>query len=182
VREQMDKQTFRKAALQRLRGVSRQQRYIIDKQINKQLYALIKKQKAKQVMLYLPLAIEVDILPLIGRLKREGIVVLVPFMVGESFRLVKYRQPLETKKYGVKEPKFSKQFRRKRIDISVVPIVGTDTSYRRVGIGKGMYDRFIMREKQWINEIIFIQRVLCMSPDIVTNDYDVGTDRIMVGR
>ncbi len=177
----MDKQTFRSRSLKRLHRLSWQQRYIIDKQINAALYRQIKKKNAKQVMLYIPLAMEVDIMPLIGRLRREGITVLVPFMEGESFRLVKYRQPLETKKYGVKEPKISKQFRRKKIDISVVPIVGTDTSMRRVGFGKGMYDRFFMREKQWINEIVFIQRVLCKSPEIVTNDYDVEANSLITG-
>jgi len=177
----MNKQTFRKISLQKLRNLSAQQRYIIDKKINTFLYRLIKKRNAKQVMLYIPLSMEVDIMPLISRLRREGISVLVPFMEGESFRLVKYRQPLETKKYGVKEPKISKQFRRKKIDISVVPIVGTDASMRRVGFGKGMYDRFFMREKQWINEIVFIQRVLCQSPEIVTNDYDVAANSLITG-
>ena len=175
----MTKAQYRKISLEKLRRLSWQKRYIIDKKINRLLYHLIKKQGAKSVMLYVPLAIEADIRPLITRLRREGILVLVPFMEGESFRLVKYRLPLKSKKYGVKEPKISKQFRKKRINISVVPIVGTDISLRRIGFGKGMYDRFFMREKKWINKTVFVQRVFCFSKEIVTDDHDVGADRVI---
>ncbi len=130
-------------------------------------------------MLYIPLRMEVDVMPLIRKLRREGILVLVPFMEGESFRLVKYRLPLQTKKYGVKEPKFSKQYRRKMIEFAIVPIVGTDRTLRRVGFGKGMYDRFFARYKQDIKEIVFTQRVLCQSKALITDDYDVGADRVI---
>ncbi len=175
----MTKAQYRKIFLKKLKRLSWQKRYIIDKKINRLLYQWIKKQNAQSVMLYVPLAIEVDIRPLITHLRREGILVLVPFMEGESFRLVKYRLPLKSKKYGVKEPKISKQFRKKRINISIVPIVGTDMSLRRIGFGKGMYDRFFMREKRWIDDIIFVQRVLCLSKEIVTDDHDVGANRVI---
>jgi len=178
----MDKQTFRKTALQQLRSLSWQQRYVIDKKIQNQLYQYIKSLHPQSVMLYLPLSLEVNTMPLIHKLRRIGIQVFVPFMEGESFRLVKYRQPLKTKKYGIKEPKFSKQFRRKTIDISIVPIVGTDASMRRIGFGKGMYDRFFMRERRWIGETVFVQRILCISPEIITDDYDIRADRIIAGR
>ena len=178
----MDKQIFRKASLSKLRALSWQKRYVMDKQINTMLYRLIKERQAKTVMLYVPLEIEVNVTPLIQRLRRTGILVLVPFMEGKSFRLVKYRLPLKKKKYGVKEPKFSKQFRKRRIDLSIVPIVGTDRSLRRVGFGKGMYDRFFIQEKRWVDSVVFVQRVLCISEKNVTNDYDVGADSVIVAR
>ena len=175
----MNKKKCRKIALEKLKGLSWQQRYRYDKQINSALYAYIKRQHASTVMLYVPLEIEVDIGPLISLLRRRGVTVLVPFMEGESFRLVKYRLPLQKKKYGVKEPKISKQFRKKRIDIAVVPIVGTDRSLKRIGFGKGMYDRFFMREKKWIDEVIFVQRVLCQCAEQVTDAFDVEADSII---
>ena len=175
----MTKQHFRKKSLQRLKRLSWQRRYLADKQINSMLYHMIKSRGAKRVMLYIPLRMEVDVMPLIRKLRREGILVLVPFMEGESFRLVKYRLPLQTKKYGVKEPKFSKQYRRKTIEFAIVPIVGTDRTLRRVGFGKGMYDRFFARYRQDIKEIVFIQRVLCQSKVTITDDYDVGADGVI---
>jgi 5-formyltetrahydrofolate cyclo-ligase len=176
----MSKNQFRKESLSRLRSIPKHRRYIIDKKINSRLYSIIKASSVKSVMLYVPLEIEVDVLPLIRQLRRDGVLVLVPFMEGKSFRLVKYRLPLSKKKYGVKEPKISKQFRKKRVGISVVPIVGTDTSLRRIGFGKGMYDRFFARERKYIDEIIFVQRSLCFSREIVTDHYDVRADRLII--
>jgi len=177
----MDKKQFRTKALRELRAISKLRSYLIDKEINAKLYQIIKNSKSKSVILYVPLAMEVDIMPLIGQLRREGIVVLVPFMEGDSFRLVKYRLPLSVKKYGIKEPRISKQYRKKRIDISVVPIVGTDSTLRRIGFGKGMYDRFYAREKRNIIETIFVQRILCISHEVVTDDFDVRADMIITG-
>lgn len=178
----MEKQRFRTVAMTRLKALSWQKRYITDKHIVASLYAMIRQRGAKTVMLYVPLDLEVDVYPLLCRLRREGIVVLVPFMEGESFRLVKYRLPLSTKKYGVKEPKFSKQYRKRQIEFAIVPIVGTDNSLRRIGFGKGMYDRFFEKHQHEIEEIILTQRVLCQSRTLITNDYDVGGDWIITGR
>lgn len=178
----MKKQTFRKISLARLRSLSRQQRYLGDKRVNRALYERIKAAAARSVMLYVPLELEVNTLPLIRRLRREGVAVWVPFMEGESFRLVKYRLPLERKKYGVKEPKFSKQYRKRMIELAIVPVVGTDRSLRRIGFGKGMYDRFFARHKKEIGQIIFTQRVLCRSTELVTDDYDVGADEVITAR
>ncbi len=133
------------------------------------------------MMLYVPLPDEADVLPLIHTLRRRGVEVLVPFMEGESFRLVQYRLPLEIKQFGVREPRFSRKKRNKHIDIAIVPIVGTDRSMRRVGFGRGMYDRFFAREGSRIGRTIFVQRILQYSPEIITDDWDVAADGILVG-
>lgn len=174
----MNKQMFREQSLRKLRALSPTRRYWIDKQINHLLYSYLRERGVRCVMLYVPLGIEVDVSPLIRKLRRDKVEVLVPLMEGESFRLVKYRQPLRTKKYGVKEPKFSKQFRTKKIDIAIVPIVGTDESLRRIGFGKGMYDRFFINEKRWIDEVLFVQRVLCMSDVLITEPHDVKASKV----
>jgi 5-formyltetrahydrofolate cyclo-ligase len=101
-------------------------------------------------------------------------------MEGKSFRVVKYRYPLETKRFGIKEPKDSKQYRNKKLDIAVVPIVGMDITYRRVGFGKGMYDRFFEKEMKNIDKTVFVARELCYSKEIVTDDFDVKADMIIV--
>ena len=175
----MNKKEFRSQALAKLRSIPKLRRYIIDKRANAELYSIIKSRGAKIVMLYIPLELEVDIMPLIGALRRENVLVLVPFMEGDSFRLVKYRLPLSVKRYGVKEPNNSKKFRKKIVDISIVPIVGLDASLRRIGFGKGMYDRFFTKEKHHITETIFIQRALCFTEEIITDDFDVRADLVI---
>jgi 5-formyltetrahydrofolate cyclo-ligase len=103
-------------------------------------------------------------------------------MEGKSFRLVKYRYPLRVKRFGIKEPNDSKQYRKKQIDIAVVPIVGMDASYRRVGFGKGMYDRFFEKETENIKKVVFVARELCFSKEIVTDRYDIKADIVIVPR
>jgi 5-formyltetrahydrofolate cyclo-ligase len=124
---------------------------------------------------------EVNVMPLIGTSRRRGIEVLVPFMEGESFRLVQYRLPLRTKRFGVREPIFSRKYRKKRIDIAIVPIVGTDSMSRRIGFGKGMYDRFFAREGQRIAHVIFVQRAEQRSSNVITDVWDVRADEILTG-
>ena len=100
-------------------------------------------------------------------------------MEGKSFRLVKYRLPLEKKEFGIKEPKDSRQYRKKSIDLAIVPIVGLDVTLRRVGFGKGMYDRFFEKEIKNIDKTVFVARELCYSQEVITDDHDVKADIII---
>ena len=100
-------------------------------------------------------------------------------MEGASFRLVKYRLPLKKKQFGIKEPNDSKQYRVKNIDLAVVPIIGLDVTHRRVGFGKGMYDRFFEKHSKNIKQTVFVARELCYSKEVVTDDYDIKADMII---
>jgi 5-formyltetrahydrofolate cyclo-ligase len=175
-----NKKTFRKRCLGRLRHVSKHRPYLKDKIVLAKLYHLIKKESAQEILLYVPLKLEVDISPLIVRLRKEGKNVYVPFMEGESFRVVKYRLPLQQKQFGIKEPHDSKQYRTKKIDIAIVPIIGMDVTRRRVGFGKGMYDRYFEKNSKNINKVVFVTRELCYSKYKITDDYDVKADTLIV--
>ena len=98
-------------------------------------------------------------------------------MKGDSFVPVKYRLPLKIKRFGIKEPNFS-SLKKIKLDMVVVPIVGIDETYRRVGFGKGMYDRFFDRLK---NKpiTIFTQLKLCKSKKIVTSPHDIRPNYII---
>jgi len=96
-------------------------------------------------------------------------------MEGKSFRLVKYRLPIKVKSFGVKEPNISNRFY-KSIDLAIVPIIGTDDTLRRVGFGKGFYDRFFAKQGGTIDRVIFVGRESCICSETVTDDYDVEGD------
>lgn len=177
---QKTKEVFRRKCLAGLTKASKNLRYrTYDKHIISELYKIIKSTKAQTIMLYIPLKIEVDINPLIARLRKEKKVIYAPFMEGESFRLVKYRMPLIKKRFGIIEPKYSKQFRKKNIDLAIVPIVGTDMTARRVGFGKGMYDRFFEKEKENIGITVFVARELYVCSECITNKHDIKADFII---
>jgi len=173
------KKEFRQQSLIQLKKASGFGSYQKDKKILHVLYRYIAQSNVKHVMLYLPLKTEVNLYPLIQRLRKEKKVLYVPFMEGASFRLVKYRLPLKKKQFGIKEPNDSKQYRVKNIDLAIVPIVGTDVTHRRVGFGKGMYDRFYEKQNKNIKQTVFVARELCYSKEVVTDDYDVKADMII---
>ncbi len=174
------KKYFRTHCLKRLKKASGIGSYKKDKVVLQRLYQLIVESLAQKIMLYLPMKTEINLYPLILQLRKEKRVLYVPFMEGKSFRVVRYRYPLEKKCFGIKEPKDSKQYRTKKLDIAIVPIVGLDITHRRVGFGKGMYDRFFEKEIKNISKIVFVARELCYSKEIVTDDYDVKADIIIV--
>ncbi len=174
------KEKFRKRCLEQLKKAAQSRVYAKDRKVLAVLHQWIVERNARSIMLYLPLAMEVDLYPLIRVLRREGRTLYVPFMEGKSFRLVKYRYPLITKRFGIKEPKNSIQYRNKKIDIAIVPMVGVDLTHRRVGFGKGMYDRFFEKEMKNIGFTVFVARKLCFSSKIVTDSHDVKADRIII--
>jgi 5-formyltetrahydrofolate cyclo-ligase len=177
----MDKKTFRKICIERVKSNKSVNTYKLDKDLNNMLYKFIKKQKAKNIMLYIPLKIELNISALILKLRREKKMLLVPFMEGESFSLVKYRLPLSKKQFGVKEPKNTNKYKHK-IDLAIVPIIGTDKTLRRVGFGKGFYDRFFEKNHKKIHKILFVGREYCVSSKIITDDHDVKGSKYLSHR
>ena len=174
----MRKEEFRSHCLKQLKKASLRRTYIKDKKVLNLLYKHIQSSSAENIMLYVPLGIEVNLYPLIVRLRKEKKNLYVPFMEGASFRLVKYRLPLHKKQFGIKEPLDSKQYRIKQIDIAIVPIVGVDITHRRIGFGKGMYDRFFEKNRKNIKQVVFVARELCYAREIVTDHYDVKADMI----
>jgi len=177
----MDKKTFRKICIDRAKNNRNVNTYKLDKELTRVLYELIKKEKSRKIMLYIPLKIEVNISSLILKLRREKKTLLVPFMEGESFSLVKYRLPLRKKQFGVKEPKNINTYRH-TIDLAIVPIIGTDKTLKRVGFGKGFYDRFFEKNHKRIHKILFVGREYCISSEIITDDYDVKGDIYLTHR
>jgi 5-formyltetrahydrofolate cyclo-ligase len=176
------KEEFRRRAIEALRSVPRGRARMEDRRLLERLRRHFKRRNPRRVLLYFPLKMEVDVRPLIGELRRRGVEIYLPFMEGASFRPVKYRLPLRRKRFGIYEPKNSRQYRPRKIDIAVVPIVGTDPTLRRIGFGKGFYDRFFEKEKRDIEEVIFLQRRLCRSPYVITRSHDVRADTLIAGR
>ncbi len=144
--------------------------------VESSLELIIELHNPKSILFYLPLVHEVDISKLLKK-ERKKRVVYVPFMVGDSFKMVAYRLPLVQGKFNIKETRNS-FLNIKHVDMIIVPIIGIDKTYRRIGFGKGMYDRFYERlTKKPI--VIFLQTTLCFSSSTVTDDYDIKADYVI---
>ncbi len=171
------KNNFRKRCIDRLRFSSKIAKIKKDKYICSKILEQIILHKPKKILAYIPLDIEVNIQPLINKLRREKICeVYVPFMVGKTFKEVKYRLPLNKKQFNIKEPNNSPL--RAKIDLAIIPIIGTDKTNRRVGFGRGMYDRYFEYNNNNCIKI-FTQLTLCKSEIIVTSKHDIKANFII---
>jgi len=168
----LDKNDFRQKCLTKLKH-SQKRAYILDKKVQKQLDYVLKSYKPKSVLFYIPLKLEVDLNPLI-RKYRKKLDIFVPFIEEKSFKMVKYRMPLKKGQFNIYEPKNS-FFKQKDIDMIIVPVVGVDRDFKRVGFGKGMYDRFFEKLK---NKpiVVFVQRKKCWTNQKVTDWHDISAD------
>lgn len=148
-----------------------------DKSICKNIEQTILKQKATNVLLYLPMSIEVDIYKLLEKLKKIRTKnVFVPYISGGDMSVAVYRLPTRKTKYGLRQP--NRSGIKPKIHTAVVPVVAYDITNRRIGFGKGYYDRFFanMKTKPYI---IFVQRVDCQAKGIVTNIFDIKANKII---
>ena len=172
----LNKTTFRKTCLKKLRESSSHNRYYKDAKLNKKLLDVLKKANGRRILFYYPLDMEADIRKVMQKVRKNN-EVFIPFMVEQSFKMVPFRLPLHRKKFNIYEA--GNTLRNiKTIDIAVVPAVGVDGNLQRVGFGKGMYDRFFakLRKKPYI---IFTQPELCYTKELICDAYDVGCDLLI---
>ncbi|GAA9144457.1 5-formyltetrahydrofolate cyclo-ligase [Helicobacter pylori] len=101
----------------------------------------------------------------------------------EGFTIAPFRLPLRRLGW-FDEPSLSHYYKQE-LDCIVVPILGMDTSFRRVGFGLGMYDRslpplFKRRLKRPL--IVFVSRELAIANGVLTDAYDIEADLYMNAR
>ncbi len=162
------KKNFRKFCLENVKA----NRYLFSKKIGWEIYKLAKNHK--KILLFIPLKNEPDIRWVINKLRKEKKKVFVPFMEDLSFKMVKYTLPLKKKKFSIFEP-HNKQETLEKIDLAIVPVVGIDNDFKRVGFGKGMYDRFFAKLK-YRPKIVFVQIRPCISYNKLSDEYDIKAD------
>ncbi|GAA9395402.1 5-formyltetrahydrofolate cyclo-ligase [Helicobacter pylori] len=144
----------------------------------------------QNILLYSPLEHELDIRPLMLKLRQKNKRVWLPKSVKkgasfskEGFTIAPFRLPL--KRLGwFDEPSLSHYYKRE-LDCIVVPILGMDTSFRRVGFGLGMYDRSLppLFKRQLKRPlIVFVSRELAIANGVLTDAHDIEADLYMNAR
>ncbi|QOP42384.1 5-formyltetrahydrofolate cyclo-ligase [Sulfurimonas marina] len=169
----LTKETFRKNSIEKIQNLHTYNKVYRDALLEQKLLRLLKKYKHRNILVYHPLPFEADIRKSITKMRRK-LNVYVPFMEGESFKMVPFRLPLKKKKFGIFEA--GDTIRNiKKIDIAIVPSIGVDGDLKRIGFGKGMYDRFFAKLKKK-PYTIFVQPVLCYTRESICDSYDVEAD------
>lgn len=138
--------------------------------------------KAKKVMFYIAFRGEVDTTEMIKEARDSGKIVTVPVceknrvairpcMLDMHARLVKGP-------YGVREPAEKKCMHWKDLDLVIVPGVAFDKKGRRLGRGKGFYDRLLdkLPKKTSTIGLAFDFQIL---PRIPAAEHDVNVRHIL---
>lgn len=104
-------------------------------------------KNSKTVFIYVSFGSEVNTLPLIEKALMEK-TVLVPLCLDKSGNMIACKinsiSDLKEGMFGILEPKSKEEYIGK-IDFSVVPGVAFSYEGKRIGYGKGYYDRFLSR-------------------------------------
>jgi len=172
----LTKEKFRQTCLEKLRALPSTNRLYLDSLVNAKLFELLKSCRNKSILFYYPLSSEVDLRKIMNIVRKRNNVYL-PFMEHQSFKMVRFRLPLQKKKFGIYEAGNSlRNF--KTVDIVIVPTVGIDGNMQRVGFGKGMYDRFFasLQKKPYT---IFVQAKRCFTTQKICDSYDVSCDELV---
>jgi 5-formyltetrahydrofolate cyclo-ligase len=116
------KNIFREKCLKKIKKLSKHNKLYRNSLLNEKLYKELRGFKRVKILFYYPLPFEADILKVLNEM-RHNCDIYVPFMEGESFKMVPFRLPLKKKKFGIFEAGNTHK-NIKKIDIAIVPAVG----------------------------------------------------------
>jgi len=150
--------------------------------IEKRLFRTKAFRKAKIVMFYIAHKGEVNTEEMIKEAKRLGKIVTVPVCKQNKIVIrpciLDDSAGLKRGPYGVKEPVIEKYISLKKLGLIIVPGVAFDKKGRRLGRGKGCYDRFLSRLPKDTPTIglAFDFQIL---PRIPATGHDVAVNRVI---
>jgi len=117
-------------------------------------------RNARRIAFYLPLADEVDCLPLLEHALNLEKQVFLPQLPGRYPRAMDFARldentPLESGPIGTTQPcrRNARVIPPRKIDLVITPLVAFDASAYRIGMGAGYYDRafaFLRLRQHWI--------------------------------
>lgn len=148
--------------------------------ILRRFLALPEYRDAHRIFLYLSMPTEPDTRPLLRRALEDGKAVYVPKCVGDGEMLavrIHSFNALAPGAYGILEPTdCSETIEADALDLIVVPCVAASKDGRRLGHGKGYYDRFL---KNGADKTVCLCFAAALSDDIPTEPTDVVMHRVL---
>lgn len=175
----MPKRTLRAATLAQRRALSPHQVNCDSLALQQLFLALPEYRRAQVIALYAPIHHEVETATVAIRALAEGKTLLFPAVVGSEmqFRRVGHLGELVPGRYGIPEPK-GEVWEPQQADLIVVPGVAFDLSGRRIGYGKGFYDKTLHRLEGSGRLVAFCYEFQLVE-EIVGEPHDVTMDLIV---
>jgi 5-formyltetrahydrofolate cyclo-ligase len=132
--------------------------------VQERLFATEWWRRARWVFVYIAMSVEVDTTPIVTRAYREGRQVAIPRIEGEEITFYRYEgrtRGLVPNQFGILEP----DPRWLPVEpwelaegplLILAPGLAFDRSLRRIGRGKGYYDRFLARARSGPQECLVV--------------------------
>ena len=139
------KEEIRKSALRKRRSMTEREHKDQSLLICENIIMMPQINDAKTVMLYAPTKDEADVWLLIDALLERGKCVVLPFVRHGRMQVAEYCADdiLTSDPHGILEPDPQYVQPAEQIDVAVVPGVAFCADGTRLGMGAGMYDRFL---------------------------------------
>jgi len=161
----MDKTELRKQMRKKRKSIPLEEMKGKSEKIKGHFLNLPEIMDANTVALYFPIEKEreVDTREIIRELKKMGKRVALPRVEGDSLEFYEFAgfEDMEKNEFGILEPKKGKRIDLKEIDVLAIPVVALDRDKRRIGMGKGYYDRVWKEIKE--RELEFIIKVVALA-------------------
>ena len=181
------KALLRKAIRGLLDGLEESEVAVRSRLVHERLFATSWWGRARWVFVYIAMSVEVDTTPIVTRAYREGRQVAIPRIEGEEITFYRYEgrtRDLVPNQFGILEP----DPRWLPVDplepaegalLILAPGLAFDRSLRRIGRGKGYYDRFLARARSGPLECLVVGLTLA---EQVVEEVPVGPlDQLMDG-
>ena len=180
---------YDKILLRKKSILARKKKYSKVKKFNFRLiFQLIKRYFGKKKIIiagYYPSNYEVDVLHFLKEASKKNFKLALPIIKNFNrmdFIPWAYGDPLYINKFGIMEPKNSKN--KTFPDFVMVPLVAFDKKMNRIGYGKGYYDRILKKLRKVNKKIIFVGIAYSFQKyaSIPVNKHDVKLDYIFTER
>ena len=178
----LTKKQIRSKILLRLKTQKEEDRDRKSEKIKEKLLRTQVFKKAKTVMFYIAFGGEVNTKEMIKKAKKLGKKIAVPVCVKDRISIrpciLDYSAGLKKGPYGVLEPAVRRFVPLEKLDLVIVPGVAFDKKGKRLGRGKGCYDRFLEKIPKHSTAIglAFDFQIL---PAIPTKTHDVSVNKVL---
>ncbi|MBP5529653.1 MAG: 5-formyltetrahydrofolate cyclo-ligase [Lachnospiraceae bacterium] len=177
----MDKNELRIKYREIRKNIPEEKRIEESQKITEQLIGLIKENSFDAVLLYAPKKFEADVT---GVFKKAGISVYFPRCDKDEMDFYKAYDLSELKpgNFNVREPEeYCPKFVPKENEkyLIVVPGICFDKNGYRIGYGKGYYDKYLSRYKDYDFYKTGVCFSECLTEDTFHDDFDIKTDTVI---
>ncbi|MFK7960738.1 MAG: 5-formyltetrahydrofolate cyclo-ligase [Phycisphaerales bacterium] len=181
------KKRLRRTVRSRLADIDPQERRDASIAACRRLNAMPAVRGAGTVMLYMPLATEIDVLPAAVQCFQNGQTVCLPRVDWErrDMQPVEVRSfddhAMETDPKSIRSPRDGRPVVPDAIDLIVVPALAYDVAGHRLGRGGGYYDRFMERLRPGVPRvgIVFDRQIV---DEVPAEDHDIAVHTVVTER